>query len=162
MYQNIKVEWVENKTTSTGKPMKALSVTDEKGEKFNINIFSDFPDYANIIPGAVIRGELKKNDKGYLNIYSETQNKTRGGAPGAFKQAQIEKTMEKKEASIEKFQTSKEEAIKLMAAQRDAVLIVNTLLQNHSSWDNDDIKNQIVVWRNWFLLDKDFNNPPPF
>ena len=58
---------------------------------------------------------------------------------------------------------SKEEAIALMAAQRDAVLLVTTLINSDTRKPDteDDLKMEIVKWRNWFLSD-DFKEHPPF
>lgn len=161
-YQDFKVQWVENKTTKTNKPYKKLSIEDPAGKKFDVNIFSDFPDFANIIPGSVIRGKLEQNGQ-YWNIISETQSKPRGGASGGFKQAQIEKVMEKKSESIAHFQDKKEESIALAGAQRDAVLIVTTMLaKSDSEWKTaKEVEEQITKWRNWFLSE-DFRTPPPF
>ena len=48
--ENLKVEWMENKTAKTGRPYKKINVQNEKGEKFDVNIFSSFPDFANVMP----------------------------------------------------------------------------------------------------------------
>jgi len=157
----LKVLWTENKTAKTGRPYKKLSVEDEKGEKVDVNIFSTFPDFANVIPGSEIMGTLKQDGQ-YWNITPDGVATTRGGASGAFKQKLIEDTMTRKESSIEKSQDRKEDSIRLMAAQRDAVLIVKELLaQRNPSWDTETIKEEIISWRNWFLSD-DFKEHPPF
>lgn len=158
--QNLKVQWCENKTAKTGKPYKKLSVEDEKGAKFDVNIFSNFPDFANIAPGSVIFGKLTQEGQ-YWNI-SVDGEKPRSGAGSSFKQAQIEKVMEVKNENIGKVMDRKEESIKLAGAQRDAVLIVTTLMDNAHQYLEEDIEKLIIKWRNWFLNDKEFNSPPPF
>lgn len=106
MFQNIKIEWTENKTTKTAKPYKALAVLDESGAKFNVNIFSDFPDFANIIPGSVVRAKLEQNGQ-YWNLVSETQSKPRGGKPN------FDRIIEKKQQGIADAQTEKAKNISL-------------------------------------------------
>lgn len=160
--EKYKVEWCESAVSAkTNKSYKKLALLGEKGDKHNVNIFSDFPDYANIGPGSVVLGTLEKNGQ-YENIRYASE-KPRGGASGGFKQAQIKEVMAQKEESIGKFQDKKEESIRLMAAQRDAVLIVTTMMSQYPEGTTEsDVKTDIIKWRNWFLNDEDFNNPPPF
>lgn len=50
----------------------------------------------------------------------------------------------------------------LASAQRDAVLITTTIMANYKEEAAGmDIKEEIIKWRNWFLNDSEFNNPPP-
>ena len=159
--EQIKVIKIASKETKTGKPYKMCEV-ECGGEVRKVNIWSNAPDFANIQEGSVIMGKMAMDGQ-YWNISFENAPTPRGGASGGFKQAQIEKTMDKKNESISKFQTNKEESIKLMSAQRDAVLmVVNTIGKNGVEWENQDLKQMIIEWRNWFLNDKEFNNPPPF
>lgn len=158
----LKVDWAENKTAKTGKPYKRVTVVSENGEKHDVNIFSNFPDFANIGPGSEIMGNLKQEGQ-YWNIEPEGVATMRGGAYIANKIASIDKAMDKKNESITKFQGAKEESIKLAGAQRDAVLIVTTMLDNHyEGYTETGVKEQIIKWRNWFLLSKEFNDIPPF
>ena len=149
------IEWLERKTTSTGKAYMQITLEGE-GEK-KVSIWSDFPDFANIMPGGKVSGELKQNDKGYWNLYPPRTGAKPNG--GAFKQKVIEEAQARKAGDIERFQGNKEEAIRIQSAQRDAVLIV-TQLQRDLITENE-IKEAIVAWRNWFLSD-DFKEHPPF
>ena len=105
-----KVLSAEPTTTSTGKSMKKLTLESANGTQ-KVNIFSDYPNYANVLEGTTLDGEIRKNDKGYDNLYSN-DIKPRGGASWGFKTAQIEKVMEVKRQDISKFQDNKEQGIK--------------------------------------------------
>lgn len=157
-----KVQWAENKTAKTGKPYKKLSIEDLQGVKTDVNIFSDFPDFANITPGSTISGTLTQKGQ-YWNITSETQIKggyTPRSTPQSAISASVKQAQERTEQSIGKTLDRKEESIKLAGAQRDAVLIVTAIgitdITEHA------IKHEIIKWRNWFALSKDFNDIPPF
>jgi len=97
-----KVKSATAKTTSTGKPMKALELVDTEGLEHKVNIFSDFPDYANLNVGSEINGELKQNDKGYTNLYSNNVPQ---------KKPNMERVMEKKADMISMSQEKKAQNI---------------------------------------------------
>ena len=157
---NIKVLECTDKETKFGKPMKALKIEAEN-ETRAVNLFSNFPDFANIKLGSVFLANMTKEGN-YWNLSYDGQEKSSMGQNYPNKTASIAKAMEKKEASIEKFQSSKEESIKLSSAQRDAVLIVKEMM-SIGQWDKEEVvKKEIIKWRNWFLLSKDFNEIPPF
>lgn len=149
------INWLEKKTTSTGKPYMAITLVGHEDKK--VSIWSDFPNFANLMPGAKISGELKQNDKGYWNVYPPKSSASTGGFRGS---GAIVKAQETKREDIKEAQGRREEAISLASAQRDAVLIV-THFTEPSTMNSDDIKKEIVKWRNWFLSD-DFKNHPPF
>lgn len=151
---------MEPKFTKNNKPYKALEV-ECAGEVRKVNMWSNFPDFVNIRQGALFHATMTKEGE-YWNLSHPVLEKPRGGAPGAFKGAQIEKAQDRKNEFIGKTLDRKEESIKLMAAQRDAVLIVVEGLKQTPFPTDEEIKREIIKWRNYFLLDNDFNNPPPF
>ena len=61
-----------NGTTKTGKSYKKLKIEGEDGTH-NVNIFSDWPDYANITFGSTIDGTIEKNGQ-YENIRSSKRS----------------------------------------------------------------------------------------
>ena len=126
--------------------MKRLTI---EGLAKKMNIFSDFPHYAEIIAGSQIDGEIRKNDKGYDNLYSN-EIKQRGGAGGAFKQAQIEQTMARKEGSISKFQDNKEFSIMVASTMSGAVALACAEFKDKTILDTLDTA--VLKWRK-FLLD---------
>lgn len=132
-----------------------------------------FPGFDDLQPGRDVEGEIWQSGQGKWYLFAPKPQTTQGGAYSAnkggytaktnqIKQA-IKQAQERKEESIGKTLDRKEESIRLSAAQRDAVLIVNTLLgKGEEPWEDGAIKEAIIEWRNWFLLDDEFNNPPPF
>lgn len=141
------VDWAENKTAKTGKPYKALTIKDEAGKPTNVNIFSDWPDFANVQPGSQIDGELEQNGK-YWNLKSNAIKERKYTKPD------FTKAMERKEESIKGFQDNKEMSIKMAGSARDATLIVTAFypeLANESNKE-DKIKAKWLEWKEYFLL----------
>jgi hypothetical protein len=141
-----KITEVVDDQTSTGKPMKRLAI---EGVAKKLNIFSDFPHYADIKEGSTIDAEIRKNDKGYDNLYSN-EIKPRNSAPSAFKQAQIEQTMARKETSIGKFQDNKEFSIMVASTMSGAVALACAEYKDKTVLDTLD--QAVLKWRR-FLLD---------
>lgn len=156
----IKLDWLEKKDPNWIK----ATITNEAGAQIkdvSINRISKkgdvFPNFDSLMPGQEIEGVLWQSPKGPFYLFPPKL-----AATGNFRASgAISKAMEKKEASIEKFQTNKEESIKLAGAQRDAVMIV-TSRDSIKDCTDEHIENEVKRWRNWFLLDEEFNNPPPF
>lgn len=164
--QEYKIEWMEKKTTSTGKEKADCSLKAGTETVENVTIWADFPDFANLMPGSTVKGTLTpaKDPRYGPTLYPPKSPKQAAGAN--FKQKMIDDTMTRKEGSIEKFQNSKEENIKLSAAERDAVMIVTTFYKDRFTTDLDEVmedmvKQKIVMWRDWFLSDK-FTDVAPF
>lgn len=128
MFKNIKVVNTTDKTTAGGKPFKALSIMVE-GEDLEqkVNIFSDFPDFANIKADSIIRGKLEPKGQ-YLNLISETQAAPRGGKPN------MDRVMEKKADMVAVAQDKKAQNIAqaqdrsawMWAKNNAAMLIANS------------------------------------
>lgn len=64
------------------------------------------------------------------------------------------------EDKFQKFQKSKEEGMAIMAANRDATMIVCEILKFESSdmdrddkWTDEEIKNEIKKWRKFFYVE---------
>ena len=171
------ITWVELKKVNIGGVEKELyegEFVNNLGNKVEATIWrfdkdgKEFPGWSEIRPGGEITGNpWTKPGTTKVTIYPPSPEKRSGGAVGAFKQAQIEKTMDKKNENIGKVMDRKEESIRLASAQRDAVLIVTEFAKPGGTSINleggpDALKAEIIKWRNWFLNDSDFNNPPPF
>ena len=164
-----KIDWMEKKETTTGKLKADATVVSETGESTDVTIWSDFPDFPTLAPGSVIEGEIKPalDPKYKPSLSAPRTSKT--ASSGGFKQKMIEDTMIRKEASITKFQATKEESIKLAGAQRDAVLLTQTLYGDTISKDpvlgEDEkvaiIKRRVIAFRDWLLSDE-FQEVLPF
>lgn len=161
------IEWCEKKTTSTGKQKLDATLKDESGASYdNVTIWGDFPNFSELAPGFTVEGEVVEKQNGqYLNktLYAPKAPKAVGST---FKQKMIEDTMAKKEESIRRIQTDKEENIKLMSAQRDAVLLVTTFYTDVAEAtpfpDRETfIKAKVVEFRDWLLSAK-FQEHTPF
>jgi len=130
--------------------IQATLVDAETGDEFpNIGA------WAGEFSGEFFEGELEKSDKGYWKI-----KKPKAGNPN-FKTQQIKEVMDTKRQDVARSMDRKEESIALAGAQRDAVLIVINLYGAGQGYNENEIKENVVKWRNWFLSD-DFRNVPPF
>ena len=154
------VEWCEVKKTGekNGRQWKMTSMTlkDEAGV-----VTDEVTTFDPVMPGITIEGTIELNGQ-YKNFKSTPVTSKQGGN-SAFKGQQIEKAQAKTAEYVAVAQGRKEEGIKMSGAQRDAVLIVTTLLNNkfYTELSVPEIKNVITEWRNWFLSD-DFEQHPPF
>ncbi|MCK9370965.1 hypothetical protein M0R04_13725 [Candidatus Dojkabacteria bacterium] len=156
--ESIKIVKIVSKTTKTQKPYKMCEV-EVNGEIRKVNIWSNAPNFANLVEGSVIMGKMAMDGQ-YWNISFEGQEKPQGEARGAYKQQVIEKTMEKKEASIGKFQDNKEHSIKIASTMRMGVDIATSLTPEQ--WHGTTMQEEIRFWREWCWNEWDnlnFNSP---
>lgn len=161
MFQNISVKSADNKITKTNKPYKALEVQDESGAVFKTNIFSDFPDFANITGGSLVRAKLEQNGQ-YWNLVSETQGKPRGGASGGFKTAQAKEVVDYKDVKIGKRMDDKDFSIMTSSTMRDAVSLAIAEIKDITTLNT--LEQDILKWRQWLLnnWEVDPKDVPPF
>lgn len=164
-----KINWLEVKSTE----WTIVTLLDDNGVEYkdvSINKKSkkgeEFPNFENLQAGQDVEGELWTSSAGKHYLFPPKVVKT---ASGAYKQKMIEDTMIKKEASIAKFQATKEESIRLMSAERDAILLVTTFYKDR--WGQDPlleneldslIKKKCIEFRDWFMLSHEWNDLPPF
>lgn len=149
--ESIKVLKIASKETKTGKPYKMCEV-ECSGEVRKVNIWSNAPDFANIQEGSLIMGKMTLDGQ-YWNISFGEAEKPRGGGGGAFKQAQIEKTMDIKRQDIAKSQENKELGIKTSSTIRMAVDIATSLTQD--KWQSTTMQEEIRFWREWLWTEWD-------
>lgn len=156
MSQKYTIDWVEVVKEGVGEkgPWKKskMSLTGADGSKeLSVSTFLE------VQAGQELEGTVTFNEQYKSKEFKKVLEK-----PNFMKNkdSSIATAMKKKEESIEKFQTSKEGSIKLAGAQRDAVLLV--VAQGAEGATDEALKSAIVEWRNWFLNDETFNNPPPF
>lgn len=142
------IEWIEEKTTSTNKPFRKMSLKDEAGvTTTEVSIWSDNPQYDKAILSGTLEGEITTNEKGYKNFQAPKGNLSRygGGNPGgAVKAANV--TAE----SVKKAQDKKETAIEISSTFRDATMI--TLAQfAGKEFTPQQFQAQWQQWRKWLL-----------
>lgn len=87
------VTTIEEKTTSTGKPMWRTTLKDEKGVDEVVNLFE------RPLEGSKIDGEVYTNEKGYRNFKS-AQSAAKGAFLSNKKEEVINKAMDKKADQI--------------------------------------------------------------
>jgi hypothetical protein len=161
MQQEYKIEWMERKTTSTGKKKIDCTIKSISGvEHQNVTIWEGFPDFDNLMVGSNVTGEYAEKQNGqYLNktLYPVRTTAPRS-APSGIKVAQ-----ERKADMIKEAQDNKNESIKESAAQRDAVIITTTFFADLINIDENvrdrAIKEKVESWRNYFLT---VGDKPPF
>jgi len=146
----IKVLSSKEAVTKNGKPYKQLEVECE-GEARKVNMWSNYPNFANIKEGSEFEGKMVK-EGAYWNLPFENATSRPGGNPG-FKAAQIEKVMDKKNESISHFQENKEMGIKVSSTMRDAVLIATSLTPDQ--WQSTTMQEEIRFWRQWLWTEWD-------
>ena len=144
-------------TKEINKPYKNIGVNDEQGTSHMVNIFSDFPDFANIKVGSIIRGKIEKNGQ-YENLVSEVQGRSRNNGFTAYKEAVIEKSMERKEQSIAKSRDNKDWSIKVSSTWRDAVTLATTEYKDKTVLDG--LEQAVLKWRRfcWDNFDVDISD----
>jgi len=143
----ITLDWIERKTTSTGKEKLDASIITETGEKIDkVTLWSDFPGFATLTPGAVVEGTLSpaKDPRYGPTLYPPKSNL--GPKPASL--GGIKAAQDRKEQSIGRAQDRKEDSIILSGTARDATLIVTTFYQNLSE---EEIAEKWKKWRTWLI-----------
>lgn len=136
-----KLNWVERKTTSTGKQKIDATLDTPTGQERGITIWSDFPDFANLAAGRTVNGTITTSKDGKWKSLQASESKSfPQRSPSA-----ISKAMDKKEASIEKFQDSKQDSIQKAAIIRDSTILTAAQTQGH----NLDVEAMKLLWEGW-------------
>lgn len=124
--KSYKVEWMERRTTTTGKAMIKATLADESGAHFtDIGIWSDFPGFTEIGPASTIQGNIVEKGQ-YKTLYpikapGASQGATGGGMRG------VAAAQARKGDMIEKAQENKGNAIKVASAMRDSTILIGAL-----------------------------------
>ncbi len=150
------IQWIEQKPTSTGKTKADARLKDETGALYeHVTIWGDFPGYSEIMNGGTIEGTLTPaSDPKYApSLKPLVGPKTASNS--AFKQHQIEQTMEKKNASISHFQDNKELSIKIASTMNKAVELAMAefdFLSRISLTTRPELDVLVLKWREWLWL----------
>lgn len=142
----------EGETNGRKWAIRKLNLKDEQGINLEVDTFD------NVMSGEIVEGEIITTERG--SNFKKITPKAVAGAN--FKQAQVEKSMERKEQSIGKFQDNKEFSIMTASTLRMAVDVV-TAFDSKAQLSSQDIKNEILYWRQWLMenwsVDKTDVNP---
>lgn len=143
----------KNEKTWNDKKYVEAELTDTNGEKFKVSAWAG--EFNGI---DAWEGELVKNDKGYWKLVGKKAVQMSNA-----KNAQLEKTMERKEKSIAHFQDEKEWSIMVSSTMRDAVaLAIAEYTINKQSLDRLD--ECVLKWRSWLIENwsVEKTDKPPF
>ena len=163
-----KIEWIQIGATTTGKVKADATVQDESGVKTDVTIWGDFPNFATLMAGMTVEGDIVQSKDGKYKPSLNAPRLPKFAVTGGFKTKAIEDAQIRKEGSINRTLDRKEESIALMSAQRDATLIVVSFYKE--AWGKDPIleseldkiiKKKIIEWRDWYLS-KEFTDHLPF
>lgn len=162
-----KVESITTKrtgTTTQGKPYTIRSVKFEGNDE-------SYDTFDELEVGQSYEGEIIANPNPKYGS-SFKLKKSRVGGNFASKTQDINKAIEKKATNIQVAQERKNENINESANWRDAVMIVNTLLDKKLLVNGIDllepaelekiIKSKIIDWKTWFEDKKNPVSEPPF
>lgn len=142
------VEWMENRTSAKGNKYIRATLKDEGGAEFtDVAIFDKFPDFANIISGSTLEGNLVSKD--YQGKTSYTLNSPNSAPTGGFGGAGGVKMMEKKQEGIKRSQEHKDLSVMTSATIRDAVLIAIEEQKSAPTFDANIFRGRIKFWRKW-------------
>lgn len=158
MKYKIDVCEVKKEGSTNGRNWKITEMTliDEAGIKTEkVSTFNS------VIIGQELEGEIKTNDKGYLNFIAKLEAPAfmKQQSNTAFKTAQMEKVMDRKEQSIGKFQDTKDWSIKTSSTMRDAVLL--TIAEKGDiPMSDEELGKMVVKWRRflWNHFDVDLGD----
>ena len=158
--ENIKIIKITSKTTKPpgNKPYKMCEV-EVNGEIRKVNIWSNAPNFANLVEGSVIVANMVM-DGNYWNVVFENQSTPR--ASGGFKTAQAKEVIDYKQTGIAKSQDNKELSIKTASTMRMAVDIAIALTPEQRE---GTMQETIRWWREWCWLEWDKTGSdamPPF
>ena len=143
------ITWCEKKhIDSLNKDVLDCNATDEQGDTAKFSIWSDFPNFAGIMNGGVVEGNIwnKPNTDKYTLYPPKDPATANVGRVGAITKAQ-----EKKAEYIEKAQDNRERGIKLSSTIRMATDVVIAILKDEKIIDESTIKSKITEWRKWFV-----------
>ncbi len=154
------IDWSEKKTTSTGKEkIDAHLIGEDLKKHEGVTIWGDFPNFANLMTGGVVEGDLVEKQNGqFLNktLYAPKVPGARAGGAG------VAKAQERKAEYIKEAQDRKEDSIAYFNSVNSAISLLQALGANGMT--NDSVQNFIKTWREWFLKEhevyKDGNNIP--
>lgn len=133
---------------SLNKEVINTSVKDESGVVTDkVSIWADFPNFANLIAGSEVEGNLVTNAKGYTSLYAPKTSKTgQGGVMGA-------QMIQLKAQNIEHAQDRKEHSIMVSSTASMATQILVALYQRgdlkNEEWNQKWIETRYWLVKHW-------------
>lgn len=141
------IDWLETKTTSTGKNVKNATLKTENGTLMDkISIWGDFPNWNDLKPGMTIEGEIRANAKGYKSISAITSSPAPTRAPsGAVSAAKI--TSE----SVKEAQSRKNDSIAYFNSLNSAIAFVKEFKNEFGVLMVEEAYKHVLNMRDKFL-----------
>lgn len=137
------IDWLEQKTTGTGKSVKNATLKTENGTIIDkVSFWGDFPDWASLAPGKQVECEIRTNDKGYRSAVAPKVGSYSKAPSGAVSAATITSK------SVEEAQKRKNDSIAFFNATNSSITLVTSMGNKNGE---EEHKVAIVYWRDWFL-----------
>lgn len=144
------IEWMERKTTSTGKPMIKTSLKDAQGAmQEDVAIWGDFPNFAALGPGTTVEGDVVSKQNGqYVNktLYPARQPAAPRGGGAGMKAAQ-----ERKAEMIKEAQERKSESVAYFNSINVAIQFITAFRNEMDLQNADDIFGAVLMYRDKLL-----------
>lgn len=143
-----KIDWIEQKPTSTGKPRAMASITGEDGKQItDVTLWGSNWPIATLMPGMEVIGTYEEKQNGqYLN---KTLHPAMGDKPKGFGGSGIKAAQERKGEMIKEAQDRKSDSIAYFNSVNSAI----SMMENVHFEKIDDRKEFIIEWRDWFLAE---------
>lgn len=139
---SFKIERVEDKPTSTGKPRKIVDLIGPEGELLEkVTVWGGTPVFDTLAVGQVVVGDYK-DDGQYRTFFPERPKPAYNKGGGA----NIAKAQEVKAENIKEAQVRKNDAIARAGAFRDATLTTLQMLKDQPFPTDAEFKE---AWRGW-------------
>lgn len=142
-----------------GREIANVSVnrTNKKGEVF--------PNFDSITSGASIEATSWESESGKWYLFAPKPERASNGTTGGFKGGSgVKAAQERKAEMIEKAQDRKSESIAYFNATNSAISILAALFAGkefrQTSGLSEALKNDISLWRDWFLSEWEKYNDP--
>lgn len=146
-----KIIWSEKKTTSTGKEKIDATLDDGTRQLDHVTIWSDFPNFAGLMTGHEVEGDVVTKQNGaYTNntLYPLKPVNASPRASGGFAGGMGKQMMKEKQEGIKESQDRKEHSIKESSSIRDSVQLA---LAEFNADSTVNLEERIQHWRKWLL-----------
>ncbi len=153
------ISWLENKTSTTGKAFKKMSLIDESNVQHdNVSIWADDIQFSKAALEGDIEGEIVPKGN-FKNFKGSGGNLSGRGYTNPAKNNSIAKFQEVKREDIKVAMDRKEDSFKTSATFRDATLLTVEYTKSNNLTNPEVIKVVWLEWRKWLLENYDI---PPF
>ena len=115
------IDWMEIGKTSLGKTKATATLLDEKNQKIEVTIWSDFPGFVDLKPGSKVTGKIRETYGTGGKTWKSLSHVAYFRKPKSDKGADMVKAVEIKQKGIDEAQDKKADGIKTSSTFRAAV-----------------------------------------